>query len=62
MIVNPKLESPTLSVKWSMIGLRLAGDVRVIVVFTDLVMSFCLSKGNFAEFCGESDKSAEGKK
>jgi hypothetical protein len=64
-MVNLKPESPTLSIRWSMIGfggLRLVGDVRVIVFFTDLVVLFCLSKESFVEFHGESDKSAEGKK
>jgi hypothetical protein len=47
MMVNPKPESLTLSVKQSIIGfggLRLAGDVGVIVVFIDLVVLFCLRK------------------
>jgi hypothetical protein len=63
-MVNPKAESPTLSIKQSMIGfggLRLAGEVGVLVVIV-LVMLCCLSTGNFAEFCGELDRSAEGKK
>jgi hypothetical protein len=63
-MVNLKVESPTLSVKQSMIGfggLRLAGDVGVMVVIVSMVL-FCLSTGNFAEFCGESDGSAEEKK
>jgi hypothetical protein len=63
-MVNVKAGSPTLSVKWSMIGfggLRLAGEVGVLVVIVS-VMSCCLSTGTFAEFCRESDGSAEGKK
>jgi hypothetical protein len=63
-MVNAKLESPSLSIKQSMFGLGGLGPVDdgVIVVFTDLVVLFCLSKGSFVQFCRESDKSAEGKK
>jgi hypothetical protein len=40
-------------------GLRLAGEVGVLVVIVS-VMPCCL--GTFVEFCRESDGSAEGKK